>query len=66
MTLSLRDPPETLLELGARGGTMPTVRRPVTSLLAQHGPGVGRGGGFAGATPFTMHVRAPVRTLVRS
>ena len=43
---------------------MPTVRRPVTSLLAQHGPGVGLDGGFAEATPFTMHVLAPVRTLV--
>ena len=56
--------PGVLLELAARGGTMPTVRRTVTSLLAQHGSGVGLDVGFAEATPFTMHVLALVRTLV--
>lgn len=56
--------PGVRLELGARGGTMPTVRRTVTSLLAQHGPDVDLAVGFAEAAPFTMHVLAPVRTLV--
>ena len=52
------------LELGARGGTMPMVQRSVTSLLAQHGPQTGLEVSFAEAVPFTMHVLAPVRTLV--
>ena len=56
--------PGVRLELGARGGAMPTVPRTVTSLLAHHGPQVGFVIEFAEATPFTMHVLAPVRTLV--
>ena len=52
------------LELGARGGTMPMVQRAVTSLLAQHGPQAGLDVYFTEAAPFTMHVLAPVRTLV--
>ena len=52
------------LELGVRGGAMPTVPRTVTSLLALHGPLVGLDVDFAEASPFTMHVLKPVRTLV--
>ena len=52
------------LELGARGGTMPMVQRSVTSLLVQHGSQIGLEVSFAEAAPITMHVLAPVRTLV--
>lgn len=55
--------PGVRLELGARGGAMPTVPRPVTSLLAQQGAQTGLDWLFAEATQFTMHVLAPVRTL---
>ena len=56
--------PGVRLELGARGGTMPMVQRSVTSLLVQHGSQTGLEVSFAEAVPFTMHVLAPVRTLV--
>lgn len=52
------------LELGVRGGTMPMIQRSVTSLLVQHGSQTGLEVSFAEAVPFTMHVLAPVRTLV--
>ncbi len=53
-----------LLELGTRGGAMPTMQRQVSSLLVEHGPAAGIELDFAEAEPMTMHVLAPVRTLV--
>ena len=56
--------PGVLLELGMRGGAMPTARRTVRSLLVDHGPAVGLGLDFEEAEPVTLHVLAPVRTLI--
>ena len=53
-----------LLELGARGGAMPTVQRSVRSLLVDHGTAAGLQADFDEAEPVTLHVLAPVRTLV--
>ena len=53
-----------LLELGARGGAMPTVQRSVRSLLVDHGTAAGLEADFDEAEPVTLHVLAPVRTLV--
>lgn len=53
-----------LLELGARGGAMPTVRCTVTSLLVDHGSAAGLEADFEEAEPVTLHVLAPVRTLI--
>ncbi|MDE0653222.1 MAG: nucleotidyl transferase AbiEii/AbiGii toxin family protein [bacterium] len=56
--------PGVLLELRARGDKPPTVQRSLISLVAQHGPRAGLDLGFAEATPLTMNVLVPVRTLV--
>jgi len=53
-----------LLELGVRGGAMPTVRRTVGSLLVDHGAAAGLELDFEEAEPVTLHVLAPVRTLI--
>jgi hypothetical protein len=53
-----------LLELGTRGGAMPTSPRQVISLLVEHGPRAGIGLDFVEAEPVAAHVLAPVRTLV--
>ncbi len=53
-----------LLELGTRGGAMPTSQRHVTSLLVEHGPRAGIDLDFVEAEPVATHVLAPVRTLV--
>lgn len=55
---------EVRFELGARGGTMPTEQRRVTSLLLEHGPPAGIDEDFVEAEPVTLHVLTPVRTLV--
>ena len=56
--------PGVLLELGVRGGAMPTVQRDVRSLLVAHGPAAGLETDFDEAKPVHLHVLAPVRTLV--
>lgn len=43
---------------------MPTVQRDVRSLLVDHGPAAGLETDFDEAEPVTLHVLAPVRTLV--
>ena len=53
-----------LLELGVRGGAMPTVARSVTSLLVEHAPVAGYDLDFNEAEAVELHVLAPVRTLV--
>ena len=59
-----RMPPEVKLELGTRGGAMPSSRMQVCSLLAEHGPTAHLNMGFPEAAPIQIHVLAPVRTLV--
>ena len=56
--------PGVFLELGVRGGAMPTVRRTVRSLLVDHGPAAGLELDFEEAEPVDLHVLAPVRTLI--
>ena len=56
--------PGVLLELGARGGTMPTARHQIVSLIAQHAETAGFSADFAEAEPVDLHVLAPVRTLI--
>lgn len=53
-----------MLELGARGGTMPSARRQVTSLIAEHAAAAGFSADFAEAEPVDLYVLAPVRTLI--
>ena len=53
-----------LLELGVRGGTMPTTQRRVASLIAEHAESAGFRADFAEADPVQLHVLAPVRTLI--
>ena len=56
--------PGVMLELGARGGTMPTVLHQVTSLIVEHADVVGLAPDFAESKPVELHVLAPVRTLI--
>ena len=56
--------PGVLLELGARGGAMPAVKRTVRSLLVDHGPAAGLTADYEETEPVTLHVLAPVRTLI--
>ena len=56
--------PSVLLELGTRGGAMPTVRQSVSSLLVEHGHAAGLETDFVEAEPVTVHTLAPVRTLI--
>lgn len=56
--------PGVMLELGVRGGAMPTVQRTVRSLLVDFGPEAGLDTSFEEAEPVTLHVLAPVRTLI--
>ena len=53
-----------LLELGARGGAVPTLHKTVYSLIADHGPAAGLPTDFEEARSFDLHVLAPVRTLI--
>ncbi|MDE0268196.1 MAG: nucleotidyl transferase AbiEii/AbiGii toxin family protein [Acidimicrobiaceae bacterium] len=53
-----------LLELGVRGGAIPTVQRSVRSLLVEHSIAAGLETDFKEAEAVTLHVLAPVRTLV--
>lgn len=53
-----------LLELGTRGGAMPTSQRQVASLIVEHWPGEGMEADFAEAEPVALRVLAPVRTLI--
>jgi len=54
--------PGVFLELGSRGGALPTTPLPVTSLIATHA--VDQIAGAPEAEPFTVRVLAPWRTLV--
>lgn len=56
--------PGVLLELGVRGGALPTVQRTVRSLLVDYGPEAGLDAGFEESAPVILHVLAPVRTLI--
>ncbi len=56
--------PGVLLELGARGGTMPTMKRSVSSLVVEHATAAEIELDFVEAQPVDLHVLAPVRTLV--
>ncbi len=56
--------PGVALELGARGGTMPTQHLQVGSLLVEHAADAGFEINFSEAEPVELHVLAPVRTLV--
>ena len=56
--------PGVALELGARGGTMPTQHLQVGSLLVEHAADAGIDVNFSEAEPVGLHVLAPVRTLV--
>lgn len=52
------------LELGTRGGAMPTQRRSITSLLDQFQSSNTTGIETLIGPPIEMHVQAPVRTLI--
>ncbi|MDP3983922.1 MAG: nucleotidyl transferase AbiEii/AbiGii toxin family protein, partial [Acidimicrobiia bacterium] len=52
------------LELGVRGGTMPTQQRQVVSLVVEHAVAAGLNVDFIEVDPIGLHVLAPVRTLV--
>jgi predicted nucleotidyltransferase component of viral defense system len=56
--------PGVALELGARGGAMPTRQLQVSSLLVEHAADAGIDVDFFEAEPIELHVLAPVRTLV--
>lgn len=51
--------PGVLLELGARGGTLPAQQMTIRSLIAEHGATVGLSTDFAEATPFVVRVLHP-------
>jgi len=53
-----------LLELGARGGTLPAKTMSIGSLISQHGPSVGIESDYEEASTFDFRVLEPVRTLV--
>lgn len=53
-----------LLELGARGGTLPAQPMPIRSLIAEHGPAAGLDIDFEEAQAFEVRVLHPTRTLV--
>ena len=55
---------DVLLELGVRGGAVPTVLRTVRSLLVDFGAKAGVDTSFEESEPVTLHVLAPVRTLI--
>ncbi len=59
-----RMPPEVKLELGTKGGAMPSSKMKVCSLLAEHGPAAHLNVDFLESAPIQIHVLAPVRTLV--
>ena len=56
--------PEVKLELGTRGGALPSSEVQIRSLLAEHGPSANLKVDFVEAAPITLRVLAPVRTLV--
>lgn len=56
--------PGVRLELGARGGTMPSTLLQITSLIADHRDAVGLDRDFSEAAPVELHVLAPERTLI--
>ena len=56
--------PAVLLELGVRGGSLPTKSMSVNSLIVEHGAAAGIEPELLASTPFNMHVMQPVRTLV--
>ena len=53
-----------LLELGTRGGAVPTIQRQVVSLLVENAPVAELRSDFLESEPVMMHVLAPVRTLI--
>ena len=53
-----------LLELGARGGTLPAQTMSIGSLISEHGPSAGIETDFEEAAVFDLRVLGPVRTLV--
>ena len=53
-----------LLELGTRGGAVPTMQRQVVSLLVEYAPEAGLNSDFLESEPVMMHVLAPVRSLI--
>lgn len=53
-----------LLELGARGGTLPAKTLSIGSLISQYGPSLGIESSYEEASPFDFRVLEPVRTLV--
>ena len=53
-----------LLELGTRGGAVPTMQRQVISLLVEYAREAGLRSDFLESEPVMMHVLAPVRTLI--
>ena len=53
-----------LLELGARGGTLPSELMAVRSLVAEHGRAAELDASFEESAPFEIRVLHPTRTLV--
>lgn len=53
-----------VMELGARGGTLPAQTMSIGSLVAEHAPSVGIDTDFEEAAVFGLRVLGPVRTLV--
>ncbi len=53
-----------LMELGARGGTLPVQTKSICSLIAEHGPEAGIEADFREASAFEFRVLDPIRTLV--
>lgn len=56
--------PGVLMELGTRDGALPHRRLPIRSLIAEHAKTVGLSIDFVEATPTSILVLEPVRTLV--
>lgn len=55
--------PGVLIELGTRGGALPHRRLPIQSLIAEHAESIDLPADFAEATPLSILVLDPVRTL---
>ena len=56
--------PGVLMEIGTRGGALPNRRLPIQSLIAEHAETIELPVDFEEATPTSLRVLDPVRTLV--